>query len=248
MQRVPTGIQGFDKLVDGGFPEHSIILVVGSAGSGKTIFGLEFVYRGATQFNEKGLYVTLEQEKDQLIKQASQFGWDLADLENRGMLEIMPVRLGDISVRLIEEILNKIKSKDIKRFVIDSITSLNVNAPYHEILLREYSSETRGSFPPISDDIMTRRYIYSIFEQLRTLNIVSLMISEAFDPKQTQGIISKDTVSEFASDGIVRISMETLGGEFSRSLLVSKMRMTKNDEDLHPLEMSRSGLVVHDSN
>jgi KaiC/GvpD/RAD55 family RecA-like ATPase len=248
MLRVPTGIQGFDKLVQGGFPEHSIILVVGQAGSGKTIFGLEFIYRGASQFNEKGLYITLEQEKEQLFRQAQQFGWDLAALEQQGMIEIMSARLSDISVGLIGEILSKIKTAGVRRLVIDSITSLNVNAPFHEILLREYSSDNRGSYPPISEDIMTRRYLYSIFEQLRALNIVSLMTSEAFDLKQTQGIISKDTVSEFASDGIVRISMETLGGEFSRSLLVSKMRMTKNDEDLHPLEISPSGLVVHDAN
>lgn len=247
MQRMPTGIQGFDKLVEGGFPEQSIIVVVGAAGSGKTIFGLEFLYRGATQFNEKGLYVSLEQEKEQLVRQAEQFGWNLAELESRGLLEIMTFSLSGISINSIAEIVNKVKIGGVKRLVIDSITSLNVNAPFHEIILREYSSDTRGSYPPISEEIMTRRYIYSVFEQLRAAKIVSLLIAEAFEAKQAGGkLTSRDTVSSFACDGIVRISTEPLGGEFSRSLLISKMRMTKNNEDIHPLEISSSGLMVHD--
>ena len=60
MERVKTGIPGFDDLVQGGFPKGASILVSGGTGSGKSIFAMQFIYNGAKQFNEPGLYVTLE--------------------------------------------------------------------------------------------------------------------------------------------------------------------------------------------
>ena len=58
-ERLSTGIKGFDELIQGGFPQGSTILVSGGAGTGKTIFGLSYLYAGAKNFNEPGLYITL---------------------------------------------------------------------------------------------------------------------------------------------------------------------------------------------
>src|SRR5437660_8144679 len=75
---VKTGIKGLDEVLVGGIPRGNIILVAGTAGTGKTTLGVEFVYRGASQFNEPGLIVLFEVAPDKLIRDAALFGWDLA--------------------------------------------------------------------------------------------------------------------------------------------------------------------------
>src|ERR1700683_4941493 len=86
---VNTGISGFDALLMGGIPKSNIILVEGTTGSGKTLFGLEFIYRGITQFNEPGIIVVFEISPDKLIRDAATLGWDLADLQAQKKLHIV---------------------------------------------------------------------------------------------------------------------------------------------------------------
>ena len=75
------------------------------------------------------------------------------------------------------------------------------------------------------------------------LDCTSILISEA---SEKGDYLSRDTISEFACDGVILINFESMGGEFSRSLIIRKMRNTRNDEDIHPLEIGKSGLVTHD--
>jgi len=97
--------------------------------------------------------------------------------------------------------------------------------------------------PAIIGNYLVQKFLYGFIDQLRDLNeCTTLLIGEA---DQTGQNISRDTLSEFACDGIVLINFESLGGEFSRSLIVRKMRQTKNNEDVHPLEISKNGLVIH---
>ena len=83
MNRTKTGISGFDELIGGGLVEGSTVLVSGRAGTGKTIFGLQFLYNGASKFNEPGVYVTLETRPRDLRLEAKQFGWNLEELEKK---------------------------------------------------------------------------------------------------------------------------------------------------------------------
>ena len=85
--------------------------------------------------------------------------------------------------------------------------------------------------------------MYTFINDLRDLKdgVTSLLVSQT-----AEGQLSRDTVSEFICDGIVHINYETLGGKYSRTLMIRKMRETKNDEDVHPLEITPKGLVVHD--
>ena len=97
--------------------------------------------------------------------------------------------------------------------------------------------------PPIIGEFITQKFLYGFIDELRELSgCTSLLIGEA---DQSGKYISRDTLSEFACDGIVLINFESLGGEFSRSLIVRKMRHTKNDEDVHPMEISTEGVKVH---
>ena len=77
---VRTGIAGLDALLLGGIPRTNVILVQGGLGSGKTLLGVEFIYRGITQFNEPGIIVVFETSPDKLIRDAAAMGWDLAAL------------------------------------------------------------------------------------------------------------------------------------------------------------------------
>lgn len=88
IKRVPTGIEGIDKLMQGGIPEGSPILVSGSPGTGKTIFGLQFLYYGARN-NDPSIYITFEEPRESIIVSARNFGWDLRDLEMKEKFRVI---------------------------------------------------------------------------------------------------------------------------------------------------------------
>jgi len=229
MERIKTGIKGFDNLVEGGLPKSSSILLSGTPGTGKTIFGLEFLFNGV-KANEKGLYVTFEEETSNLLEQAKQFGWDLQKLVKNKDIIILSIPTSEINNNTVNEVINLAKKNKIDRLVVDSLSTLAINIP----TVRKENSDV-SSFG-------VKRFIYSFINNLKKADTAtSLIIAHTIDDKS----LSKDSVSEFVADGIVHVTFESMGGEFSRSLIVRKMRRTKNDDDVHPLEISNNGLIVH---
>lgn len=248
MPRVKTGIKGFDKLVQGGFPQGSTILYTGTPGTGKTIFGLEFVYNGWTKFKEKGMYVSFEEGKKDLFEQGKQFGWDLKNLDAQKNVLTISIPARNIDRETSHQILDICKKNKIKRLVIDSISTLAVNAPIFQVAEKLSIKEVMGDktyfTPPVVGDVMVKRFLYNFIDDLRNMgSITTVLVSEN---SIHSDFLSRDTISEFLCDGVVVVTFESMGGAYSRSLLVRKMRQTKNDEDIHPLEISTHGLVVHD--
>src|SRR5437762_2408122 len=88
-EAVRTGIQGLDAILAGGIPRTNVILVRGATGTGKTLLGLEFIYRGITEFNEPGIVVVFETSPDKLIRDAAAMGWDLPELQKQKKLQIV---------------------------------------------------------------------------------------------------------------------------------------------------------------
>ena len=86
---IQTGIKGLDAILLGGIPRGNVILMEGGAGTGKTTLGLEFIYRGITEFDEPGMIILFEVSPDKLARDAAQFGWDLRELERQGRLKIV---------------------------------------------------------------------------------------------------------------------------------------------------------------
>ena len=86
---VKTGIGNLDQILSGGIPRRNVILVEGAIGTGKTTLGVEFVYRGASSFDEPGIIVLFEVSPDKLVRDAAGFGWDLPALEREGRLRII---------------------------------------------------------------------------------------------------------------------------------------------------------------
>ncbi len=229
MERTSTGIPGFDKLVQGGFPRNSVILLSGTPGTGKTIFALQYLYNGATKYNERGLYISFEENREELITQAKQFGWDLEALEKKGMLSIMIIPPEAIKRNAAQELIKLISKSKVKRVVLDSLTTLSINIP-----TREATSEVT--------EYSIANFLYRFVGTLRQQKDTTFI---AISQSPEEGRLASDTVSAFIATGIVHISFESLGSQYSRSLLVRKMRRTHNDEDIHPLEITSKGLIIH---
>ena len=245
--RRKTGIEGFDKLIQGGFIKSSIILLEGTPGTGKTIFGLEFLYNGATKFNEKGLYITLEERALEVKRQAKQFGWDLKKLEKSGMLQVMAIPVREIKSDIVDRIINLCNQQKIKRLVIDSLSTLTVNAPIYSgdsmNAVKNIMADNVFLSPPVIGSDLMQRFLYEFIDDLKELkDTTKLLISEYHE----DGSNPENTLAEFLCDGIIRVNFESMGGAYSRSLIVRKMRETKNNEDVHPVEISKQGIIVHD--
>src|SRR6266581_780666 len=86
---IRTGIDGLDEILLGGIPRNNVILVQGPAGSGKTLMGIEFIYRGITEFNEPGIIVVFESGPGKIIRDAAGFGWNLPELQQQNKLKIV---------------------------------------------------------------------------------------------------------------------------------------------------------------
>src|SRR5579859_3193604 len=86
---VRTGIEGLDNILLGGIPKGNTILVQGLVGSGKTLLGLEFIYRGITQFNEPGIIVVFETSPDKIVRDGAGFGWNLEELQQQRKLQVV---------------------------------------------------------------------------------------------------------------------------------------------------------------
>ena len=246
LARIKTGIKGFDELVQGGFLLGSTVLVIGTPGTGKTLFSLEYAYNGASKFKEKSMFITLEQKLDELRENARNIGLDLEPLEKSGELILMYIPVNELDTHTIDKIKEEVKNKKIKRLVIDSLSTLAVNAPIYtpirDIALRDIMNYKAFFSPPILGDFVVKRFVYGFISDLKDTECTTVITSEA--PEKGE-FLSRDTISEFLADAVLLLTFESMGGEYSRSLLIRKMRGTNNDEDIHPLEISNNGIVVH---
>lgn len=125
--RVQTGIAGLDRIFLGGVRRGNLNLVAGSPGSGKSLLGLEFIYRGITAFDEPGIVVVFESDPEMLHRDAAAFGWDLHELEQEGKLKIVLTspQVLDEELRSPDSVLLKTAADmGAKRIFIDSIAFL----------------------------------------------------------------------------------------------------------------------------
>jgi len=227
VNRVRSHIEGFDELISGGFPKGACILLNGDPGSGKTIYSLQYLINGACLESEVGIYFTFEEKRDALIMQASQFGWDLQELEKKGLIKIVSIGVDSIDKDTVNEIMEIIKNLKAKRVVIDSISTLSFLVQSVENYLSEFE---------------ITKFLYTFVAKFKEISeVTSLFISQ----KNSIGSLS----SEFICDGIISLESESLGGNYSRNLTVKKMRSTKNNDELHPFEIvDREGIKVHNFN
>ncbi len=242
VERTKTHISGLDGLIEGGVPTGSSTLITGSAGTGKTITGLEFILRGA-RYGQKGLYVSFEENRLDLVKQASEFGWDADELERKGMIKFMNFRMSDSPVgKVIKGIEDAIREEGYERVVIDSITVLGLFA---SVLAGVEMLQAIGIKPDKtiipSGEVVSRGAIMGIIGKIKSMGVTSLVISEL---PRSEEFMSRDRVSEYVCDGIIRLAYEFKGKKRKRSMEIVKMRLTNHDSGLHEVVIKDDGLRV----
>ncbi len=160
LPKSPTGIQGFDEITGGGLPTGRPTLVCGGAGCGKTLFGMEFLVRGTTQFNEPGVFMSFEETNEELTKNVASLGFDLEDLikHKKIVLEHVHIERSEIEETgeydlegLFIRLNYAIDSIGAKRVVLDTIESLFAGLP-NQLILR---AELRRLFRWLKDKGVT---------------------------------------------------------------------------------------------
>jgi circadian clock protein KaiC len=129
---IATGIAGLDLILRQGIPRDNVILVEGAAGTGKTLFGLEFIYRGATDYAEPGLIMSFEVSPRKLIRDAASFGWDLEALQQQQRLKLIfssPQVLSQELLVLDSVLLETAAAMGARRIFIDGIALLRTVPP-----------------------------------------------------------------------------------------------------------------------
>ncbi len=243
MEKVKTGINGLDNMLAGGIPAGSSVLVTGSCGTGKSIISLQYLVNGAKS-GDNGLYVSFEESKEKIIEHGKQFGWDISGLEKSGKLVIYSVETDDMG-EILESIKKKVIELKIKRVVLDSLTTMME----HGVIYRSQVSKEMGkmfsnasgmNFPSDASEV-TRKDVYFIVGQINKLGTTSILISEV---AEKSNYLSRDTVSEFAVDGVIMLEVNAVGGSPERLLSVKKMRGTPVDLKMSIMEFTKDGIEV----
>ena len=233
-KRVHTGVPGLDELIEGGFPENTVNLVAGPTGSAKSLFGMQFVYYGGKDYNDIGVYLTLEERKESIQKAMRCFGMDVDTYEKKGKLILMDV--GKIRTKLRSEegikrgivgfgklqnfLENFLGSTNAKRLVLDSITTAGLYYQENEVLRQE---------------------LFAFTAFLQEMDITSLLITESMNET---GDVTRYGVEQFVADSFITLGLERVGGELRRSITVRKMRFTRHNTGVHPLLITGNGIVI----
>ena len=246
MEREPVGIKGFDELVQGGFPKGNSILVTGAPGTGKSIFSMQFLYNGASKFNQKGLYISFEQNIEDLYNQAEQFGMDFRKLEAEGLVKFIFI---DISQRQLAEgethidlIRREIQTFNPERIVVDSLSPLaNIPIAPDELMSYGLVSDISSFMPTIPQELMIRFQVHRLIMVLKKIRVTSIVISEI--PRESKWL-SADHVSEFMADGVIVLTYEQAESSMNRTLSIEKMRATRHEESIMPMDITSKGIIV----
>ncbi len=233
VERVKTGIPGFDEIVYGGIPKRNVVLLSGGPGTGKTIFGQQYLWNGL-QMGEPGVYVALEEHPVQVRINMRQFGWDIRYYEQEGQFAIVDAFTGGIGeaakrekyvVRdptdvgeLIDVLKAAIRDVGAMRVVIDSVSTLYLTKPS-----------------------VARSVVLLLKRVLSGLGTTSILISQVSVTERGFG----GPGVEHAADGIVRLDLNEFNGELVRSIIVWKMRGTKHSMRRHPFEITDKGIIIY---
>jgi len=237
-QYVPTGIPGVDKaLADQGIPRGHTILIAGGPGSGKTTFATQFLYKGATEYGEPAVYITLDEDPEDMKKNMSKFGWDLDQLEREKKLifiNVSPVRVGPTEkaglvqlgmkefklIKLLEAIRTGIEQVQAKRVVIDPIT----------IFTLQYPDETERIYA-----------MRDLIADFRKTGCTNLLISEL----KGTGLEREHQFEEYLAQGVILLRTIIKGEKLVRMFQVAKMRGLAVDTQPRPYEITDDGIQVY---
>ena len=209
-EKLPTGIPGVDQIMLGGLPASRPTLIAGSAGSGKTVFALQFLAEGVRQFDEAGVFVTFEEPTRDLRRSGSSLGFDLEEWEKKGrwtFIDGSPVVEEETSVSgsydfggLVARIEHAVKETGAKRVALDSVGSI---------------------FARFVDQTSVRFELFRVASALKEMGVTSVLTVERGDE---HGPISRYGVEEFVADNVVILRNVPEREKRRRTLEVLKFR------------------------
>lgn len=233
VEKLKTGIPGFDEILYGGIPKRNVVLLSGGPGTGKTIFGQQYLWNGL-QAGEPGVYVALEEHPVQVRINMRQFGWDVRKYEQEGTFAIVDAftaGIGEAAKRekyvvrdptdvglLVDVLREAIRDTGAQRVVVDSVSTLYLTKPS-----------------------VARSVVLMLKKVLSGMGTTSILVSQVSVTERGFG----GPGVEHAADGIVRLDLDEYNGELIRSLIVWKMRGTKHSMKRHPFEITDKGIVVY---
>jgi circadian clock protein KaiC len=227
LKKLPTGIQGFDEITDGGLPKGRPTLVCGGPGSGKTLFGMEFLVRGATQYHEPGVFVSFEESTEELIKNSSSLGFDLNRLvdSKKLFLDYVHIERSEIEETgaydlegLFIRLDHAIKSINAKRVVLDTVESLFAGLPNPFILRAE---------------------LRRLFRWLKMKGMTAVITGErGIDTLTRQGL------EEYVSDCVIALDHRVTNQISTRRLRVVKYRGSTHGTNEYPFLIDEKGITV----
>ncbi|MFB6139580.1 MAG: RAD55 family ATPase [Halosimplex sp.] len=219
-----TGIDGLDEILNGGIVKNSTTLVSGNPGAGKSILCLQFIYNGVEQFDEKGIYLTFEEDEQDLREAAESLGFDnWAEHVENGDIKVYDktvlLRENDFSSSL-ELLLDDFEDNDYDRVVLDSLAMFE--------LFFESEQEKRT-------------YLLKFTDILSQNELTTLMTNE-------QGAVFPDTeigLENYLTDGNIYLIQTPTESGVNRYVWVAKMRKQDIETDIFPMEISQGGIRVH---
>jgi len=223
-----TGIQGLDEVTGGGVPAGRPTLVSGGAGSGKTLFGLEFLVRGATQFGEPGVFISFEETIPDLTKNAASLGFNLDRLvaEKKLFLDHIAITRGEIADTgeydldgLFIRIADAVQTIGARRVVLDTLEALFGELPNQSILRAE---------------------IHRLFAWLKARGLTTVITAERDAPDK----LTRHGIEEFVSDCVIVLDHRIRDEISTRRLRVVKYRGSTHGTNEYPFLIDEQGISV----
>lgn len=227
LPKTPTGIKGLDEITDGGLPKGRPTLVCGNAGCGKTLFALEFLVRGAVQYNEPGVFMAFEETEEELTTNVASLGFDLAKLTEQKMIVLDHVHIerseieetGEYNLEGLFIRLNyAIDSIGARRVVLDTIESLFAGMPNHMILRAE---------------------LRRLFSWLKEKGVTAIITGERGDK-----MLTRQGMEEYVSDCVILLDHRVTEQTSVRRLRIVKYRGSMHGTNEYPFLIDETGFSV----
>ena len=226
LQKCLTGIKGFDEITEGGLPKNRTTLVSGGAGSGKTLFGLDFLINGAIQFKEPGVFMSFEETEEELYTDIASLNLDLQGLVSQKKIIVEHVLLDKKDIQeinfnlegLFVRLEHAIDTIGAKRVVLDSIESI---------------------FAGITDVGILRLEIKRLFRWLKEKQVTAIVTGEP-----AQETYTRNGLEQYISDCIILLDNRVNEQIAIRRVRVIKYRGSKHGTSEYPFVIDKDGLSV----
>ena len=224
---VKSGIFGLDPLIGGGFRDKTAHVIVGSSGTGKTTFAMQFIMHGIDE-GQQGLYVTLEETPEQIVREAELMGFKMKEQIDKNLFFI------------------HLKGKNFKKMIEEQLPALVKARADYDIKTRVVIDPMTPVIWATSDRLEQRELIGRLFYTLKELGVVIATVEEHAKPGETVG---EDVLLPiYLSDGALHVEYYPVGGAFNRTIKVIKIRGAHHGEGVYPYFFARgAGVIVRAS-